>query len=248
MIDIHSHLLPALDDGAADLAMAVEMCRLAAADGCTDIFATPHQRTPSWWNCEPSELETGLERLRSAIGGEPSIHLGAEIRVSMELLTALAEPDRGGALPLAGSRYLLLEFDRRGMGHLDPEGFTQELRLEGWRPIFAHPEFIPDLARDLELMRRLERAGACFQITAMSLTGAFGKRTRTVARAMVEAGLIHFVASDAHNLTRRPPGLRDAYRYLADAHGQAIARRLTVENPRAVVENRPIHRSPAASA
>lgn len=241
MIDIHSHILPAVDDGAADLKTAAEMCRLALADGCTAILATPHQRTPSWWNSEPLKLRAGIDALRTRVGDRPEIHLGAEVRVTPGLLAALASPDLGGVMPLAGSKYLLLEFDRRGMGDLDPEGLTQELRLEGWCPIFAHPEFIPELVQSPELMLRMVRAGALFQATAMSLTGDFGKKPRAVAEGMVAAELIHFVASDAHNPTRRPPGLSRAFRRLASKHGEALARRLTFENPLAVVEDRPIH-------
>ncbi len=240
MIDIHAHILPAVDDGAADLDTAAEMCRLAADDGCTTLLATPHQRTPSWWNCEGEKLCSTLEALRSEVGATPRLYLGGEVRVDSGLLSALAEPDLDGTLPLAGSTYLLLEFDRRGLGGLDAEGLAQELRLAGWRPIFAHPEFIPDLAQDLDLMRRLVQAGALFQVTAMSLTSDFGRRLRVLAASMVEAGLIHFVASDAHDLTRRPPGLSRAHRHLAKKYGEALARRLTSENPQAVVENRPI--------
>lgn len=241
MIDIHSHILPAVDDGAENLDTAAEMCRLAAIDGCTAILATPHQRTPGWWNCEPASLRTTFDALQSAVGATPLLFLGAEVRIDRSLLSALAEPDRGGTLALAGSRYLLLEFERRGLGGLDAEGITQELLLEGWRPIFAHPEFIPELARNLDLMRRLVRTGALFQVTAMSLTGDFGRRLRSIAEGMVEADLIHFAASDAHDPTRRPPGLSRAYRHLTSRYGEALARRLTSDNPRAVVENRPIH-------
>ncbi len=241
MIDIHSHILPAVDDGAVDFDTAAEMCRLAALDGCTAILATPHQRTPSWWNCEGETLCSTLEALQSAVGATPRLYLGAEVRIDPRLLSALAEPDLGGTLALAGSTYLLLEFDRRGLRGLDAEGLAQELRLEGWRPIFAHPEFVPELAQDLDLMRRLVQAGALFQVTAMSLTGDFGRRPRVLAESMVEADLIHFAASDAHDISRRPPGLSRAHRHLAGKYGEALARRLTSENPRAVIENRPIN-------
>ena len=79
MIDIHSHILPAIDDGAESLEVAVGMCRAAAADGCTAIVATPHQRTPSWWNCEPRELRLAFEELRSAVGTSVELHLGAVV-------------------------------------------------------------------------------------------------------------------------------------------------------------------------
>jgi len=240
MIDVHSHILPAVDDGAESMEVAVEMCRLAARDGCTAILATPHQRTPTWWNCEPEALRAKLESLQSAVGDTPRLYLGAEVRVDDSLLSVLAEPGYGGTLTLAGSRYLLLEFNRRGLGGLDVEGLAQELRLAGWRPIFAHPEFIPELMNDLDIMRRLTDKKAMFQLTAMSLTGGFGRRRRAIAERMLEAGLIDFIASDAHDLSRRPPGLSRVFRLLEQTGGESLARRLLFENPLAVVEDRPI--------
>ncbi|MCP4202459.1 MAG: tyrosine protein phosphatase [bacterium] len=241
MIDIHSHILASVDDGADNLDVAVQMCRRAATDGCTAMLATPHQRTPSWWNCEPGELLTRLDTLQAAVGDTPRLYLGAEVRVDPSLLGALAESDRGGTLTLAGSSYLLLEFNRRGLNGLDAEGLSHELRLEGWRPIFAHPEFIPDLASDFDLMRRLADNGALFQLTAMSLTGGFGRRVRSLSERMLAAGLIQFIASDAHDLSGRPPGLSRAFQHLSRTYGEAFARRLTLDNPQAVINNRPIH-------
>lgn len=240
MIDIHTHVLPAVDDGAGSLEVAVEMCRMAADDGCTVMLATPHQRTPTWWNSEPGDLDRGLEDLRTAVGDSPELRLGAEIRVDSRLLDALADVGESGVLALAGSRYLLLELDRRGFGRLDPEALTHELRLQDWTPIFAHPEFIPGLANEPETMAAIVRTGGLFQITAMSLTGDFGRRIRKISERMVAAGLIHFVASDAHDLARRPPGLQRVHTLLTETFGADLANRLTFENPQAILENRPI--------
>ena len=244
MIDIHSHILPAIDDGAESLSVAAKMCRLAAEDGCTAILATPHQRTPSWWNCEPAEMDRSLDELRAAVGNTPELHLGAEIRVDSLLLEALVDIDESGIVPLAGSRYLLLEFNRRGLGRLDPEGLTHELRLQGWRPIYAHPEFVPEFSREPDPMQRVIERGGLFQVTAMSLTGGFGRRIRTRAEGMVAAGLVHFIASDAHDLAHRPPGLRRVHELLSTKHSKSLADRLTLENPRAVLDNRPIESEP----
>ncbi|MFQ5525873.1 MAG: tyrosine-protein phosphatase [Thermoanaerobaculia bacterium] len=243
MIDIHSHILPAIDDGAGSHDVAVEMCWRAARDGCTTLVATPHQRTSTWWNCEPSELNGRFEDLRSAVGDQIDLRLGAEIRIDGRLLEAVADLEASGVLPLAGSRYLLLEFDRRGMGGLDPKALTHELRLQGWRPVFAHPEFIPELASDPALMHRLIEHGGRFQLTAMSLTGGFGRRKRALAEGMVRDGLVHFVASDAHDLSHRPPGLRQAHRQLTQTFGESVANRLILENPLAILEDRPVEAS-----
>lgn len=256
MIDIHSHVLPAIDDGADDLATAVAMCRLAAADGCTAIVATPHQRTTHWDNSDLARLEALRRAVADELDGEIEIHLGGEVRVDSDFLADLGGAEMGGGAArgpasLAGSRYLLLELDRHqppaGMRHdhrldpsLDPGDLVHELVVAGWRPIFAHPEFIPMLARDLDLVADLAAAGALFQLTAMSLTGDFGRTPRQVCHDLLDRGLAHFVASDAHGVDHRPPGLLRARRALAERWGEETAERLTRDNPRAVIEDRPL--------
>jgi protein-tyrosine phosphatase len=132
----------------------------------------------------------------------------------------------------------LLEFARWGMPP-DPLELTHELRVAGWVPVYAHPEHIPFLADDLDLMARLSGLGALFQVTADSLTGDHGRLTRDRATRMVDAGLIHFVASDAHGTQHRPPGLSRVREVIARRWGEDTAFALTEGNPRAVVEDRP---------
>jgi protein-tyrosine phosphatase len=240
MIDLHCHILPGVDDGAQSLEEAVAMCRLAAADGCTAMVATPHQRRGEWWNADRKHLAALADDIQDALGPELRVHLGGEIHVSSELLSEIEKlPDGGGILPLAGSRYLLIEFGSRGA---PSEGFhlIHELVVAGWRPIIAHPEFIPWLAPDPELVARLVALGATTQVTAMSVTGDFGRRPQVDSYALLDAGLVHFVASDAHGVRRRPPGLKRAYRLIASRWGEKTARRLTTDNPQAVVEDRPL--------
>ncbi len=215
------------------------MCRLAAAAGCDVIVATPHQRHPNWWNCETGRLESRLEDLRAALGQRPGLALGAEIRVDSGLLEALGATDESGLLSLAGSRYLLLELSREGSGP-DPHEIAHELRLNGWRPIFAHPEFIPALGADAAAMQELIEAGGLMQVTAGSLTGRFGRSLARVTGDLLDHGLIHFVASDAHSIRWRPPDLADACAMITDRWGERTARRLCFDNPRAVIEDRPL--------
>ena len=240
MIDLHAHVLPGVDDGAEDFETAVALCRLAAEDGCEALAATPHQRHQSWWNTDAGRLQDLRDRLQRAIGPRPRLLSGGEIRIGPGLLADLDRPDRAGLQPLAGSRYLLLEF-ARFQPHPAPTELVHELVVAGWRPILAHPEMIAFLSADLELMHRLEAAGALFQLTAMSLTGEFGGRIRRRAREMVRAGLAHFVASDCHSIDRRPPGLSAARRELGRLVGSRSADRLVRDNPLAVLENRPLH-------
>jgi len=239
MIDLHSHILPGVDDGPQGLDESVAMCRLAAADGCTAMVATPHQRRGEWWNADREHLADLAGEIQAKVGPGFRVLLGGEIHVDSELLSEVEKLPEGGILPLAGSRYLLIEFSSNGN---PTEGIhlVHELVVAGWTPVVAHPEFIPWLAPDPELMARLVSLGARVQVTAMSVTGDFGRRPQADTFALLEAGLVHFVASDSHGIRRRPPGLRRARRVIADRWGQELARRLVEDNPRAVVEDRPL--------
>jgi protein-tyrosine phosphatase len=238
MIDIHLHVLPGIDDGADDLATAAAMCRMAAADGCEALVLTPHQRTESWDNTDRPRLDALRSAVEAETGGSPRLYAGAEIRIDAEILAELDGLPASGLVSLADSRYLLLEFARWGMPP-DPLELTHELRVAGWVPVYAHPEHIPFLADDLDLMARLSGLGALFQVTADSLTGDHGRLTRDRATRMVDAGLIHFVASDAHGTQHRPPGLSRVREVIARRWGEDTAFALTEGNPRAVVEDRP---------
>lgn len=241
MIDLHCHILPGVDDGAPSLEDALAMCRLAADDGCEAMVATPHQRRDPWWNDDVERLR-GLaaqlqERTREALGDGFRVLLGGEIHVDRELLSEIERLPGGTILPLAGSRYLLLELDNWG----SPDAAVQlvhETTVAGWRPILAHPEFIPWL--DFDLLAHLVSLGATAQVTAMSVTGDFGRRPLQDTHRMIEAGLVHFLASDAHDVRRRPPGLGRACVMIASRWGNELAQRLVLDNPLAVLEDRPL--------
>jgi len=239
MIDLHCHVLPGIDDGALDLEEAAEMCRAALADGCDTLVATPHQRHEQWDNDDSAALEALRRELQDEVGEAPRVLLGAEIRIDSELLDDLDRSPPRAATPLAGSRYLLLELGR-ARNLVPPEPLVHELVVAGRVPVFAHPEFIRELAADLDRMAALKERGALFQVTAMSLTGEFGEGPRRTVEKMLDLGLADFVASDSHHLDWRPPGLSAARAILAARWGEAAAERLTLENPRAVVENRPL--------
>lgn len=238
MIDIHAHVLPGVDDGPRTLGEAVAMCRASAEEGVAVIVATPHQRHERWANDDRLRLSRLAKDVREALGPTgPRIELGAEIAVDSELLTELDAYREGSLCSLAGTRYLLLELSVLGLGP-DPLWLVHELTMGGWHPIFAHPERFRWLAEDLGLMQRMVERGALFQITAMSVLGEFGARALSRSRAMLDAGLVHFVASDTHDLRRRPPGLRRVYAGLCSRWGEPTARRLTIDHPRVVLEGR----------
>lgn len=239
MIDIHAHLLPGIDDGPGSLEEAVAMCRAAAADGCTALVATPHQRHGLWWNGDPERLEELRASVAAELGGAVRLLLGAEVRIGEGLVEALERWPHGGATSLAGSRYLLVEFSR-SQPDPDPAGLVHELVVAGWRPVLAHPEEIEWLADDLPAIEHLVSLGATLQVTGASLTGGYGRRMLERAQTLLDRGLVHFLASDAHDLAVRPPGLAAAAREVARRWGEAVAELLTVVNPQAVLDDRPL--------
>lgn len=237
MIDLHAHLLPGVDDGPETLEEAVEACRTGAEDGIEAIILTPHQRHGLWPNTDRKALEALFEELRTASGGKPALLLGAEIRVDSELLRDVDLLPNGDLLPLAGSNYLLLELASVAMG-LDPRHMVHELTVAGWYPVLAHPERIPWLVDEPALMSELVQRGALLQLTAGSVTGEFGRGPQECSFLLLDEGLAHFVASDAHDAHIRPPRLSEAFRAIADRWGEGRARQLIDQNPRAVLENR----------
>ncbi len=238
MVDLHVHLLPGTDDGPATLDEAIAMCRIAAGDGIVDLVATPHQRHEQWENGDADRLAAQLHELQAAAGPTPRLHLGAEIQVDSELLGELDRHPEGGLLALAGSRTLLLEFPVHAPT-TDPLALVHELVLGGWSPMLAHPERIPWLAEEEGLLDELAGRGARLQITAGSLLGQFGRRPQQCCFGLLDRGLAHVVASDAHDPHTRPPRLAGAFREVAAGWGEHVARRLFVDHPAAVLADRP---------
>ena len=248
MIDIHSHILPGIDDGARDLDESLAMCRMAAADGESVIVATPHLRHSRYWNDDRAALEALWQELRDAVRGEAlglEVLLGGEISVGSESLDEIDRLPEGDLLPLCGGHYLLLELDWHGLGP-DPLEMVHEVTILGWRPIIAHPERVAWLAQDHEMVAAMIEHGAYMQLTAMSLTGEFGSTARERAEALLDEGLVHFVSSDAHDKKHRPPGLSAARDSVAERYGEPLSQALFVDNPLAVIEDRPLPPQPSS--
>jgi protein-tyrosine phosphatase len=217
------------------------MCRHAALDGCTGLVATPHQRRGSWWNDDVELLDALRERIEREVGPEIALYPGGEIHVDPRFLDDfLAAPGEAcGVLPLARSRWLLLELDVDALPR-DAYELIHELAVSGWRPILAHPELIPWLADEPDLVARLVGLGATVQVTAMSVTGEFGRRAQSDVHQLLDDGLVHFVASDCHGMSRRMPGLSRARRLVEARYGDELAERIFDQNPRAVVADQPL--------
>ena len=235
MTDLHHHCLPGVDDGPRTIDEAVELCRMSADEGIETIVATPHVLRGRWKNTSRAQLEATLADLQNRVGNAPRLLLGSEYFFAHDIAEVLRT---GGAIiPLADSRYILVEFASNAVPPLVMQPL-HAVMLEGWTPIIAHPERNTVFQAKPELVAALARVGVKMQVTTGSLTGEFGEEARTAATQWLRAGWVHFMATDAHNRARRPPRFRAAREIVAGLCGEPVARALFVDNPRAVVEGR----------
>jgi protein-tyrosine phosphatase len=240
VIDIHHHCLPGVDDGPRDLKEAADHCRLAAGDGIETIVATPHVLRGRWQNTSRAALEQKLAELQDAIGAAPRLILGSEYFFAHDMNDALGN---GGIVPLADSRYVLVELASHAVPPLLEQPLYQA-SLGGWTTVIAHPERNLVFQTKPELLASLVASGTKTQITAGSLLGDFGPEARQCAWEWIEREMVHFVASDAHNTTKRPPRMREAAAAIREFAGDDVASALTRRNPAAVVENHGLEYDP----
>jgi len=234
MIDIHHHCLPGVDDGPRTMDEAVDLCRMSADEGIETVVCTPHVLRGRWKNTSRAQLEKTRADLQERVGDTPRLLLGSEYFFAHDI----AEVMRAGSIiPLADSRYILVEFASNAIPPLVLQPL-HAVMLDGWTPIIAHPERNTVLQSKPELVAAMARAGAKMQVTTGSLLGDFGEEARAAAARWLRAGFVHFMATDAHNCQRRPPRVRAARERVAELCGQSAAQALFVDNPRAVAEGR----------
>jgi protein-tyrosine phosphatase len=239
MADLHSHLLPGVDDGAKDLEQALNMARQAVADGIAVSILTPHHLNGVYRNGAP-EVRESCAAFRAALqerGIRLEVHPGAECHLVPELPPALAA---GHAMTLADrGKAVLVELPV----HAVPRGATEileEIIGLGLQPVIAHPERNTRLAGDPGQLAEWVDMGCLGQVTAQSCTGQFGAGVRAAARDMVRRGLIHFVASDAHRDHRRIPELSPGRQAIEGWTCREVGDLLAEIFPRAIVEGRPV--------
>jgi len=235
MIDIHCHILPGLDDGPDALDDSLAMAEMAIADGITHVIGTPH--ADSTYPFVPELVKQRRDEIQSRFEGRLQIATGCDFHLSFENLQEIQhDPAR---YTLNQKNYLLVEFADFSI----PPSLDQalhELQLAGLTPIVTHPERNPLIRAQPDRLFRWLRQGCYAQVTAQSLLGKFGKAAQEVSGEWLAAGAVHFLASDAHNVTMRPPRLKETYDLVAKNHGEALARALLVENPLAAFEGRPL--------
>lgn len=228
MIDLHSHVLPGLDDGAADLADALRICEEAAADGTEVLAATPHVRSD--FPTTPAQMEAALAEVQEAVAGTIRIVPGGEL----DLEELARPPEELARFGLAGNpRWLLVETPYAGWP-LDFPDRLFRLRVAGFETVLAHPERNYDVAQRPGLLEPLVATGALVQLTAASVEGRLGRTTQKCAFQLLERGLAHLIASDAHSPELRGVGLSRAAAAVRDAD---LARWLTVDVPRSILDD-----------
>ncbi len=245
MIDIHTHILPGLDDGAESFEDALNMARAAVSEGITTIIATPHHANGSYTNLA-ADVKMQVSSLNERFSAENvpvTIQSGQEIRVHDDLLEAW---QRRELLTLADSRYVLLELPSSRIPRITRE-LIHELLIMNVHPIIAHPERNAEIVQHPERLAELVEAGAYGQVTTHSLLGGFGKRIEQASWKLLRSGSIHVVSSDAHHIVRRGFRLGEAYGAIERTMGEQWVERLQ-RNASLVVEDAPLPAMPVASA
>ena len=240
MVDIHAHILPGLDDGSDRTLTSLRMAELAVRSGVTDLIATPHSNQRGRFENYASEsLTAQFHRLKEAVSREKldlRLHLGMEVYATSDLTQLYRD---GMLLTLAGSRYLLMEFNFHDDAYYMERVLRDVLDL-GVTPILAHPERYQALQALPDIMVDWVRCGVHLQINKGSLSGFFGRESFRLAVTMLEHDLASFVASDAHRADQRTPVLLDTYRWIASHYSEHLADRLLRRNPERVLRNEPL--------
>jgi protein-tyrosine phosphatase len=230
VIDIHSHLLPGLDDGPAAMEETLAMLEVARASGATAIVATPHADTR--YRFDPERVDALLAEVRERAGPGLAIHRGCDFHLMFDNVNdALRHPER---YTIDGRGYLLVELSGLVIFPNTGELFDR-LEQRGMRIVITHPERNPLLCQRLELLEQWVAEGRLLQITAQSLAGHFGPRARSFGKTLLDRGLAHFIASDAHDAVRRPPRLDHAFAWVRDRYGEPLARALMIGHPEAAL-------------
>ena len=237
MIDLHSHILPGVDDGSTGLSMSLEMARIAVADGIGVMACTPHVYPGLYLNDT-----AGIRAARDALQAELDQHgiplkltTGADVHLVPGVLAGL----RAGTVPsLHDTRYVLIE----PAHHVKPPRFAEsvfQLVAAGYVPVITHPERLTWIEDNYPVMVELVRNGAWMQVTAGALTGMFGPRPKYWGERMLGEGLVHILATDAHSTKRRVPVLSQGRAVAEKLLGAQEAQELVLGRPSALMKNLP---------
>lgn len=237
-IDVHSHILPALDDGAGNMAKTREMLQIAYEEGIREIITTPHFFA-SRKSASPEQMEKTIREVECQMeqwGFQIKLYPGNEIYYRSEVPDLLEE---GQISTLAGSRYVLVEFDPMTEYSYLRDGILK-LDSYGYIPILAHTERYECLWKKKEKLQRVKDHGGLIQVNASSFQGGLFDEMAKRARYLMKNELLDFVGTDAHSTGRRSPRMKETAAYLYKKLGNKKADKILVHNPRAVIENETI--------
>ena len=235
MVDIHCHILPGLDDGPKSLDTSLEMAEMAVADGITHVVATPHAN--SQYKFIPEMIQSRRDEIQARLGDRLLFATGCDFHLSYENLQDIHQ--NPAKYTLNQKTYVLIEFADFAL----PPSIDQtlhHLQLAGLQPIITHPERNPLIRAQPDRLLRWVRQGCYAQVTGQSLLGRFGSSARHAVENWLDQGAVHFVASDAHNVTSRPMKLKEAREQVAERTGEQVADALFRANPLAAFEGRPL--------
>jgi len=232
MIDIHSHLIPGIDDGARDKDESLSLFQIAEKDGIKRMVMTPHIHFGRF-NNTIEKIQSEVQDLKGLLS-ENNINLdiayAAEVRIDAQLLPEVEQ----GRIPFIGQfedqKVLLLELPHSHIPH-GCDKLIRWLTLHNIRPLIAHPERNRDILKTPEKIKQLQSLGCLFQLTASSFTGYFGQKVQLLSEKLLLDGVIDVVASDSHNIQRRPPVLSLAHKKVSELLGEEASYNLFYQTP-----------------
>lgn len=236
MYDLHNHLLPGFDDGSPDYETSLEMARAFVDQGVRCAACTPHIMPGLYHNSGPQirKAVAELQKRFDADGVALKLVPGADNHITPDFVAGL---QRGHLLTIADSAYVLVEPPH----HVAParlEDLFFDILLGGYIPVLTHPERLSWIEQKYDVVEKLAAKGVWMQITSGSVCGRFGRRPKYWAERMLQEGLVHILASDAHNTTSRRPDLRDGRDKAAKIVGPEEAHHLVATRPLGILRNK----------
>lgn len=234
--DIHSHILPGIDDGAEDSNELLKMLKIAHQEGIRHVIATPHYH-PRRGEADKKSIQSVFEKAKElAREYVPDLQLyaGNEIYYQQDAKDLLKA---GKILTLADSRYVLIEFSMAA-DKMQMKAALSQMQMAGFMPVVAHLERYGAFLDDFGMVRELADGGVYFQANTSSIIGDSGSYVKKFLKRMIKEDCLHFVGTDAHGMYQRAPLMRKCAGYLEKKFGEEIVQRLLIDNPSKIVQNK----------